>query len=398
MISALALVAVLQQPQFEVLEMPEQSQYVVVQAYVKAPEMSAREAAAWQVLGNTLLKGTSQFTAQSLRQYGAQAGIPPSVATMPDFMRIQIVLPKAGLSLAVQLLYSVMSAPTLKDEDLAETIESLTLEEPSPWISAMVGLSYDYSAIRKGDVERIWQRAFRPENISFVVGGGITPGTGQKEIDTRFSRLKVVRDPGTLIADGRPSPVLSTAGEVSTFSLIGRTITPASVASAAKLLAVYALGVGKDSAMHRVIRDDLGLSYMQTAILWPTAEGWSPYLIMVRKSENEEAKFATDMKDALMKDVETWTDGTVSRAQAMARASFTRRLISSPVWLDSSGPMSQSLIDRCSWRGYLEMVGSGALREELLVDAMENVDLDQLKEQAVALLEESNAGWLPGRG
>ncbi|MCH7945179.1 MAG: hypothetical protein IIC73_04080, partial [Armatimonadetes bacterium] len=110
-----------------------------------------------------------------------------------------------------------------------------------------------------------------------------------------------------------------------------------------------------------------------------------------------EAKYETVMRDSLLKDIGRWDEGTVLRAQAMAEAAFTRNLAGSPVWLDQEGPMAQSLADRCAWRGYLEMVGSGALREELLVGAMRNVDLDQLKEQATEFLDQSNLGWLPGR-
>ena len=399
MITALLLAVSAQSQQgFKVLELIEDSPYVVVQAYLKAPEMSARESASWQILGRVLLQGTEQFTPQSLRRYASQAGFAPQVWTMPDYMRVQIVLPRAGLTLAVSLMYSILITPSLDEDDVSETIKVLEMEQDRPWIASMTGISYDYGAVRKGDVARVWRRTVRPQNINFVVGGGIPPGAGKAEIELQFARFKPPRDVGLLLVDGPPTPLLSLAGGVSTFSLVGRTMTPASVASAAKLLAVFALGVGKDASMHRVLREDLGLSYMQTAVLWPTAKGWTPYLIMVRKSENEEARLVTVMKEALMKDIDGWSMGTVSRAKAMARAAFTRRLVSSPIWLDETGPMSQSLIDRCAWRGYLEMVGSGALREELLLGAMENVDLDQLKEQATALLEESNAGWLPGRG
>ena len=149
--------------------------------------------------------------------------------------------------------------------------------------------------------------------------------------------------------------------------------------------------------MFRVLREDLGLSYMQSAVLWPTKNGWAPSFIMVRATEEGEGKYATLMRDALMKDIETWDETSLKRAQAMAAAAFNRSLSFSPIWLGPDGPMEPTIFDRCAWRGYLEMVGSGTLREEIMVDAMNNVDLDQLKKEAKAMLEECNAGWLPGR-
>ena len=149
--------------------------------------------------------------------------------------------------------------------------------------------------------------------------------------------------------------------------------------------------------MHRVLREGAGLSYLQGAVLWPTQNGWEPCFTMVRRTTTDEARYATEMRDLLAKDVDSWTESTLVRAQAMAEASFARNLSISPIWLSADGPMGASLMDRCAWRGYLEMVGSGALREEVMVGAMKNVDLDQLKEQAKLLLQECNAGWLPGR-
>jgi hypothetical protein len=359
--------------------------------------MGEREAAAWQVLGRVLLEGTIEYTPQTLRDYGSQAGVSPSVTVMPDFLRLQIVVPRGGLSLAGDLTFSVLTRCALREEDVAKATTALMAEEKTPWVAAMTGLDYRYDRLRAGDVRAVWTRALRPENLNFVVGGAIDPGAGAQELKTRFERWTPVRDPGPLRADGAAKPKISHLGPVSTFLLSARTMTPASTASAAKLLAVFALGVGKESSMNRTLRERAALSYLQGAVLWPTSQGWEPCFTMVRRTTDDEAKYATEMRDMLLKDVDTWQEPALLRAQAMAEAAFARNLSISPIWLSSSGPMGASLMDRCAWRGYLEMVGSGALREEVMVGAMKNVDLDQLKDQAKALLQECNVGWLPGR-
>lgn len=381
-----------------VIELPEPAPHIVVQAYVKAPKkMGEREAAAWQVLGRVLLEGTIEYTPQTLRDYGSQAGIAPSVTVMPDFLRLQIVVPRGGLSLAGELTFAVLTRSALREEDVARATTALMAEEKSPWVAAMSGIDYRYDRLRPGDVRAVWTRALRAENLNFVVGGAIEPGEGATEIRTRFERWTAPRDLGPPRADLQATPKISHLGPVSTFVLAARTMTPASTASAAKLVAVFALGVGKEGSMHRVLREGAALSYLQGAVLWPTQDGWEPYFTMVRRTTPEEGKYATEMRDMLLKDVESWTEATLVRAQAMAEAAFARNLSISPIWLSSDGPMGTTLMDRCAWRGFLEMVGSGALREEVMVGAMKNVDLDQLKEQAKALLQECNAGWLPGR-
>jgi predicted Zn-dependent peptidase len=396
-IAAIALLATANAP-VRVLEMLEDSPYVVVQTYIKAPaKMGERETAAWQVLGRVLLEGTIEYTPQTLRDYGSQAGIAPSVTVMPDFMRLQIVLPKSGLSLAGDLTFAILTRPALREEDIAKAIVALSGEERTPWVTAMSGVDLRYDRLRQGDVRQVWTRAVRPENMNFVVGGGIDSGAGKQELETRFERWTAPRDPGPLRADGMAMPRIAYLGPVSTFILGGRTMTPASTASAAKLVAVFALGVGKESSMHRVLREGRGLSYLQSAVLWPTSTGWTPYFTMVRRTTPDEGKYAVEMRDALAKDIEGWSAATLQRAQAMTESAFSRNFSISPIWLSPSGPMTTTLSDRCAWRGYLEMVGSGALREEVMVGAVKNVDLDQLKEQAKLLLEECNVGWLPGR-
>ncbi len=397
MIAALALFAATSMP-VRVLEMVEDSPYIVVQTYIKAPaKMGERETAAWHVLGRVLLEGTIEYTPQTLRDYGSQAGVVPSVTVMPDFMRLQIVLPKSGLSLAGDLTFAILTRTALREEDIAKAIVALSGEERTAWVTAMSGIDVRYDRLRQGDVRHVWTRAIRAENLNFVVAGGIDSGAGKQELETRFERWVAPRDPGALRADLPATPKIAHLGPVSTFILSGKTMTPASTASAAKLVAVFALGVGKESSMHRALRESRGLSYLQSAVLWPTSAGWTPNFTMVRRTTADEAKYATEMRDALTKDIEGWSDATLKRAQAMAEAAFSRNFTISPIWLSQSGPMSTTLFDRCAWRGYLEMVGSGALREEVMVGAMKNVDLDQLKEQAKVLLDECNVGWLPGR-
>jgi hypothetical protein len=316
---------------------------------------------------------------------------------MPDFLRLQLVLPKGGLSLAGDLTFAILTRPALREEDIANAIVALDGEVRTPWVTAMSGVDLRYDRLRQGDVRHVWTRALRPENINFVVGGAIDSGAGKQELEARFERWTAPRDPGPLRADGLAMPRIAHLGPVSTFLLGGKTMTPASTASAAKLVAVFALGVGKGGSMHRVLREAGGLSYLQSAVLWPTSSGWTPYFTMVRRTTKDEGKYAVEMRDALIKDVEVWDAATLQRAQAMAEAAFSRDFSISPIWLGPSGPMSNTLYDRCAWRGYLEMVGSGALREEVILGAVKNVDLDQLKEQARQLLEECNVGWLPGR-
>lgn len=381
----------------KVFELIEPSETVVIQAYVKAPELTARDRAAWFVLGRSLLKGTWDFTAQKLRDYGSQAGTKPEVVVMPDFMRIQVVVPNDALSLGGDLVLSLLNRPSLTDEDVTAAIDEAKDDRRPPWIEAIDPYNKDFDKLSVNDVRILWTRAFQPSNLSFVVGGRIKQGEGTAEIAKRMAQWKpqrVVR----ARADIPPRPLVATGSSVSIHYLSGAPFSFSTPNTAARLLAVFALGVGKDATLWREVRERLALSYLQFVLLWPTVEGWVPTFVVARSAEGgeKEGSVSTTIRDALITDIDHWNEESLLRAQAMAEAAFVRNLSSSPIWLDSDGPMTGSLVDRCAWRGYLELVGSGTLDEKTLLSAMTNVDVEQLKVAAKSLLDECRVGWIPG--
>ncbi len=369
---------------------------VVVQAFVPAPEMGARDAAAWRVLGRVLLLGTREFSRDQVMRYGSQAGLAPVVVTMPDFMRVEFVAPKGGLSVAGELLEAVVKRPILPELDIRESTARLLGTHRQAWSEALWPVVPAWESVRVEDVRSLYARAFRPERVTFAVGGAIKPGEGIAEMAKRFVKWSVQRPPRARY-DLPVKPMPAREEPVSTFELRGEAVNPATPNGSATMLATFALGVGKEGAMFRVLREQMGLSYRQEALLWPSATGWVPRLMVARRARPDEAGTVGAMREALLADVAKWDENARVRALAMAEASVLRQMPLNPFWLDAGGPMGDNLSDRTAWRGYLTMVGSGAVDERLLLDSMRNVTLEQMQAAAKSLLEGASATVVAGK-
>ena len=245
-----------------------------------------------------------------------------------------------------------------------------------------------------------WSPAGRPPwstTAAVVDGGAIAKGAGVEEFTMRFERNEYPRL-GRHPRLGRSvRPLAGVDGNMSTFLLTAPTIRPDAAGAVRTLLALYALGVGKESAAFQALREERGWSYSQGAILWPTVAGWSPRIYMQRETEDDEVHFVADMRAALLEAIDGWDEPVVARAVAMFEASLSYELPMSPLRFRPDRAVSWSMEDRCAWLGYSEMTGAGRVDLRLILEAMRNLDLDDLQVAARELIESSNGSVYPGR-
>jgi hypothetical protein len=154
---------------------------------------------------------------------------------------------------------------------------------------------------------------------------------------------------------------------------------------AIKLLAVYALGVGKGSAVFRVLREREGWSYRQEAFLWPTPKGFRTRLLMATDLPNDDWPKA--MRAALRADVEGWTDADLKRATGLAKAQMVRGIGPDPFYLTPKGPAGETPAGQAFETAYWHGKAGRALDEARLASQFELVRLDELKETALDMLD-----------
>lgn len=394
--TALALLCALL-PAPRVVELPEAGPVVVVQAFVPAPpDMGDREQAAWNVLADALLDGTDEFSRDRLREFGGQAGVPLTVEAFPDFIKIQIVEPKGGLKVAGQVLESMVLRSSLTSAAIEESRNRLKLRRFGAWEQSILDFDLPYAQVTAEHVRNLYAQAFRPESMVFVFGGDILTGEGQQQVDERF---KVKQEPAPRRArfDRAPRTWVKHSDPVTTFEWRGTPLSPGKVEDTTKILAVFALGVGKEGSMHRVLREGLGWTYRQEAIFWPSLKGWVPRLLFARSSADGDPAQVGTALDALKKDCESWDTSTVARAQAMLKTSLRGGNPLCPFWTDLSGPYGATLTDRCSWAGLSALMAGLAIDTTDLESKVASVTVEELKAAALKILTESQASVIPGR-
>lgn len=387
-LSALVL-AIAAQPQLKVVETPiPGSGLVVIQAYVQAPDLGPQDAAALKVIGETLLDGTQEFTRGELLSYGAQAGVPPTVSILPDFLKVQIAVPKRGLSVAAALIESILVRPSLKPEDMEAHIQSLRERHRPAWATALDPRLLAYKDLRVPDVQNLMARLFRPDNILFSVGGDFDAGEGSAELLKAFNSWQVGRKP--YVAKPMTVPQALDNGEpVSSYELQGLPISSKDADWASRILMCFALGVGKDGAVHRVFRESAGWSYRQEVILWPTLTGWLPRLIMLATPEGDRIERVDKMRAMLLDDIKNWSDQTLLRAKAMAEASLSRGLSVSPFWLDGSGPAGVDVVSQTGWAALVSLSQSPDFNRGAMMTGLSKVTLEDLKAAATEFVEKA---------
>lgn len=360
---------------------------VVVQVFVPAPNnMSDREQAAWNVLADVLYDGTAEFSRDRLAQFGSQAGVPILIEAMPEHLRLQVVEPKGGFKVAMQILESLCERATLSDSQIAESTRRLKTLQLSSWEQAVFDEQLPYTKVTSEVVRNLYQVAFRPESFTIVAGGEVPDVDLAQEVSDRFKPLASA-PPRRTRFDYSPRPWAKHGDSVSTFELRLAPLNLASADSTARLLAVFALGVGKGSAMHRVLREGKGWSYRQEAVLWPSKAGWIPRLLFASTQVSLEEGLTA--RELLSSDVDTWTAETVARARSMAEATFAGTNPLSPL-TTGRDPFGSELEDECALYG-LSMMMYGASPKAI----DQAVSVDELKAAAKDLLEHAGASVIP---
>lgn len=381
-----------------IAEVPEPgSDRVVVEALVPAlPNMDEREQAAWSVIGDALYDGTAEFSRDRLLQYGAQSGEGVLIETWPSFIKIRVVEPKEGLRVGALIVESLLLRGSLTNEAITASCGRLARRTDSAWGGALLDLVPPYKSVTFDQVRNVYQQAFRVDRIAVVVGGAIEPGEGTKEIADRLSK-PIPLPPRRSRFDRLPQPRASHTDPVTTFEWRGAPFALASPDGPAKVLAVTALGVGKESSMFRILREKLGWSYRQEALLWPEPAGWTPRALFARTSDLAKPEDMATARDALDKDIDAWDETTLARANAVLAASLDGTGRWGPFWTSLSGPYSASLNDSCTWAG-LSLLSSGTVvGVGDLLSSCRTVKLEELRSAGHQTLDEARGQVIEGR-
>ena len=317
---------------------------------------------------------------------------------MPDFVRVQLTVPSDGMDVGALFMESILRRPNLGMENFQRETSILQKEQMDAWQRAVLPEIYDYSRLRPEHVTDLFELTYRPENISIVISGGFKPGDGYKAFEGRFDKYNPAPRRRAVQFDNPPKLASKHTQSLSTFELRGESFIPGSEGSAAKALATFALGAGKDSSVFRILREKERLSYRQEAFLFPTQKGWQPRILLVRRSKQGSEATAAQMQEVLLKDIETWNQDTLDRAAAMADLILKGDNSFGVVWLDGREPMSLTTEEAAALRGFQLMTGGNIQTADQWADQLKQVKLDELKASAKAMITNAAMVAILGRG
>jgi len=364
------------------------SKWVSVQAIAPIPKLSDRQSNALELLVDEIPRSVLGFSHRDMMD--TTNGDSVHCVLGPDYVRIYFSVPaenmKAGLSLMEALVHSSELKPP----------ETTTPKQVSPWNAALKPFQASAPA-RQADAEDLYHSLFRAENITIAVGGAVVPGLAQEVWQNLVDQWPQIRKPQPLIGrEAEPKLYMKNPSGMASVEITGPSFGPTDVAMPTRALALFALGSGKGASMFRVVRQKLGYSYRQEALLYPVAEGWQPRLIMVMKPVDDLLERGANAKKALLEDVAGWTDTDLSRALGMADAVFTRGVDFSPFAFGASGSMDSSLDSRTFLSAYWQMKTGQPWDAQAFLVRMKSVTLSDLKETTTKMLNESQVRILPG--
>jgi predicted Zn-dependent peptidase len=220
------------------------------------------------------------------------------------------------------------------------------------------------------------------------MGGKIAPNDADR-IKTRFSDWVPSRLTRPAADFNRRVPVLGNNTAVSTFEIRSPAVAGSDPKFPAVILSTFAMGVGKDSSLFRVVREKLRISYRQEAILWPSPTGFELRLLIARSDPSFNPELGSSVKAELEADVDKWTDATRDRAIGMARGSYQFKTGPNPMYLSVRAPLSSSLEDQTFFRLFWQFKSGSAWNAETFVARLESVSTEDLKSAAKELLQKS---------
>lgn len=357
-----------------------------VVATISAGEMNALDYGQWQLLGAILLDGASSYTRRSIYSFGSQNGPLPDVLVWPGVMQIRFEAPPTadGVRVIADLLATIIKSPSLPDTSLEFAVRRGRDFTPTVWDRVMDPFRPKAPVATPLEIKKLYSETFRHESLSIHVAGPLEQGSVQSLITPRFSDWRVRTLPRLQTADRRP-PAPQIVGE-QCLTVWESEPKKNLYDVAAQMVAVCAIGGGKSSLLHSIVRQKNRWGYQQEAILVPGKKGWQIKVFTVQPKPDDPALRAEEMKSALQEGVAGWKEEDVVRAKQIATASLAGTNPVPPFWLTSSARLDTSPMARASFMGWSRIYGTDVTISKIQA-ALDSVSLDDMKSLATQILE-----------
>ena len=369
---------------------------VTVEALMRLPKAGPRERAELAIIADSLLDDTEEYGHRQLIKLTVMSGDSVRCDLFPDCLRVRFGVLDTDVASVVPILANILHNAELHEDAINASVETLLFQRRDYWSSALEPEAMRYRDAHVPDIMALYNVMGRPENLTVTFAATPTVGADLAE---RWHSTIDGWEHGPSVAlnldRSSPKPTFRRRGKLTTILLRGRAIKPRDPAFATNLLAIFALGGGKDSAVWKSLREGLGWSYRQEAILRNSPEGLEPVVEVVTAHSDADIDRSLLVRPALEKAIAAWTETDKKHAIASAEALFNRGLGLDPLYFKSTrGATDDPLFMRTYWR----FKTGEDWKPGILLLAMENVDVKSMQAAATATLEGANIELIQGSG
>lgn len=375
---------------------PVQPGVITVEALMRSPNVGAIGRAELTLLGETLLSDTHEYGHRQMVKLTVMSGDTVRCDVLPDCLRIRFGVSEADAASVIPLLTNILHDSELRDDDFKAAIDSLSFRRRDYWSSALEPEALRFREAHADETRALYREMGRPENL--VISIAAAPNVASDLYKAWQSALATWdKTPQHLLPPNHaiPKPTFHRRGKLTTIVLRGAAIDPAAPDFATQLLAVFGLGGGKDSAVWKGLREGLGWSYRQEAILRNSSTGLEPVVEVVTVHSDADIDRSLLVRPALEKVVDKWTEADKLHAVAAAEALFSRGLGLDPLYFKGTKPASD---DALFMNTYWRFKTGQNWQPQALVAAMRNVDVKTMQAAATKMLESSNVELIQGTG
>jgi hypothetical protein len=392
----LALAMALQAAKVDVEIVPPVNPGVVsVEALMKLPTTGPVDRADFALLREAILDDTAEYGHRQLVNYTAGTGESIRCDLYPDCLRIRFGVSLGDASAAIDILANVIHDSELKEDAINTALTILPFRRHDYWAGGLDPEPLTFQGVSLKDIKTLYSRIGRADNIYLTIAAPQAVGDDLADRWRRKTAEWELPSSRPFAPDHSPQKMVGQrAGNLTTIVLRGHPIDPTGSAISAQLLAIFALGSGKGSATWTALREGLGWSYRQEALLRNSQTGLEPVIEVVTAKSDADTDRALAVRPALMKAVAAWTDADVTRALGSAKALFERGVGMNPLYFKSTRPVGDdSLFLRTYWR-----MKTGVDWDSVtFLLGMANVTLKDLQAAATEMLDGANVEIIRGR-
>jgi len=369
---------------------------VTVEAVMRLPRTGPRERAELAILADVLLDDTEEYGHRQLVNFTALSGQTVRCDLYPDALRVRYGVLESDSASVVPILANIVHDSELHEEAITASVEKLLFQRRDYWTSALEPEVLKYRQARVQDIGALYKTIGRPENLHITIAAPAALGDDLSERwRTAVGEWHVGANPAFAPDTDTPKPSGERRGKLTTILLRGKPVRPTDPDFPTNLLAIFALGGGKDSAVWKALREGLGWSYRQEALLRNSPDGLEPVVEVVTSHSDADIDRANQVRPALEKAVLAWTPADQAHAVASAEALFNRGIGLDPLYFKSTRPAGD---DALFMRTYWRFKTGEDWNPKILLDAMANVEVKKLQAAATAILEGANIELIRGTG